>query len=130
MMMMSQQPANATLYQTRQSTAAQGQSAFVLDVQVDSFDHRYVEQFKEAITQQAQLHGQTPLLLNLEQVNFMDSAGLGIVLYAHRVCKQHQKPFAVVGLNGYVHKLFELSGVGRAIALHTNEQAYFEGPTA
>ena len=88
----------------------------VIDVQIDSFDHRYIETFKSAINH-CLVSDQKKLVLNLKDVNFMDSAGLGIILYGHRACKQAGGQFAVCEASGYVNKLFGLTGVAKAVQI-------------
>jgi stage II sporulation protein AA (anti-sigma F factor antagonist) len=88
----------------------------VIDVQIESFDHRYIETFKTAINHC--LVGEAKkVVLNLKSVNFMDSAGLGIILYGHRACKQANGAFTVCEASGYVNKLFGLTGVSKAIQI-------------
>ncbi|MCX5920034.1 MAG: STAS domain-containing protein [Candidatus Melainabacteria bacterium] len=89
----------------------------VIDVQIDSFDHRYIETFKSAINH-CLVSEQKKLVLNLKAVNFMDSAGLGIILYGHRACKQAGGQFAVCEASGYVNKLFGLTGVAKAVQIY------------
>jgi stage II sporulation protein AA (anti-sigma F factor antagonist) len=88
----------------------------VIHVQIDSFDHRYIETFKSAINH-CLVTDQKKVVLNLKAVNFMDSAGLGIVLYGHRACKQAGGQFMVCEASGYVNKLFGLTGVAKAVQL-------------
>ena len=88
----------------------------VIDVQIDSFDHRYIETFKSAINH-CLVSDQKKLVLNLKAVNFMVSAGLGIILYGHRACKQAGGQFAVCEASGYVNKLFGLTGVAKAVQI-------------
>jgi anti-anti-sigma factor len=94
----------------------------IITVQVDSFDHRYIETFKSAINQ-CLLAEQTHLVLDLKAVSFMDSAGLGIVLYGHRACKQAGKQFAICEASSYVNKLFSLTGVAKSVQLFTTLNA-------
>lgn len=102
-------------------TRSEGQTN-VINVNVDSLDHRYIEVFKQAIN--TSLKGNSNrLLLNLGSVNFMDSAGLGIVLYGFRSTQQCGGEFAVSDVKGYVDKLFKLTGVSKAVKVYPNEAA-------
>jgi stage II sporulation protein AA (anti-sigma F factor antagonist) len=108
------------LYNTREENEVQ-----VIDVNIDSFDHRYIDDFKGAINNC--LNGHKEVLLNLEAVNFMDSAGLGVILYGHRACSQAGGKFSVCQVKGYVSKLFNLTGVNKAVNIFANEQEALEG---
>jgi anti-anti-sigma factor len=92
----------------------------IINVNVDSLDHRYIEVFKTAINSSLQANSPR-LLLNLESVNFMDSAGLGIVLYGFRATQQRGGEFAVSDVSGYVEKLFKLTGVAKAVKVYAHE---------
>jgi anti-anti-sigma factor len=102
------------LYNTREMEHAQ-----IIDVNIESFDHRYIEDFKRAIANS--LSHKKEVVLNLEAVNFMDSAGLGVILYGHRTCAQAGGTFAVCQAQGYVNKLFNLTGVNKAVKVFQNE---------
>lgn len=102
------------LYNTRELDKAQ-----VIDVNIESFDHRYIEDFKQAIANS--LTHKKEVVLNLEAVNFMDSAGLGVILYGHRTCAQSGGTFAVCQAQGYVTKLFNLTGINKAVKICTSE---------
>lgn len=95
-------------------------STQVINVNIDSLDHRYIDAFKSAINGSLQGNPKR-LLLNLESVNFMDSAGLGIVLYGFRATQQKGGSFAVSDVNGYVDKLFKLTGVAKAVKVYPHE---------
>jgi stage II sporulation protein AA (anti-sigma F factor antagonist) len=114
-MMMSNNNQTNTTTEKVYVTHLQGNSN-VIEVQIDSFDHRYIETFKSAINH-CLVSDQKKLVLNLKAVNFMDSAGLGIILYGHRACKQAGGQFAVCEASGYVNKLFGLTGVAKAVQI-------------
>lgn len=114
-MMMSNTNQSNTTTEKVYVTHVQGNTN-VIDVQIDSFDHRYIETFKSAINH-CLVSDQKKLVLNLKAVNFMDSAGLGIILYGHRACKQAGGQFAVCEASGYVNKLFGLTGVAKAVQI-------------
>ena len=107
------------LYNTRQE-----QSFNVIDVNVESFDHRFIDDFKQAINNS--LNNSNEVLLNLETVNFMDSAGLGVILYGQRACAEAGGKFAVCQAQGYVNKLFNLTGVNKAVKIYQSEQEALE----
>jgi stage II sporulation protein AA (anti-sigma F factor antagonist) len=101
-------------------TLRQEGNTCVIDVTIDSFDHRYIEEFKSAINHCLLNHNY--LLLNLAHVTFMDSAGLGIILFGHRSCKQAGGEFCVSNVSGYVTKLFGLTGVSKAVKVYNTEE--------
>lgn len=51
----------------------------------------------------------TSYILNLEQVSYMDSSGIGALLYVHSELKKRGLPLRIVGLTGSVKKVIELT---------------------
>ena len=52
------------------------------------------------------------LIVDLSQVSYMDSAGLGAILGAYASCERSGRKFAVAGTSDRVKTLFEVAGVG------------------
>ena len=48
-------------------------------------------------------------ILNLEQVGYMDSSGIGALLYVHSELKKKGLPLRIVGVTGSVRKVIELT---------------------
>lgn len=51
-----------------------------------------------------------PLVVNLEGVAYISSAGLRVILSTGKKMKTIEKPILLTGLNGAVKKVFEISG--------------------
>ncbi len=49
------------------------------------------------------------IVLDLEDVSFVDSSGLSAILIGNRLCKNADGTFVIVGLNDYVEKLIKIS---------------------
>lgn len=63
-------------------------------------------------------------VLDLTDVTFMDSIGLGVVLKASSRFRRQAKRFVIVAPpGGSVMRLLELSGVGNRVALATSREA-------
>lgn len=48
-------------------------------------------------------------VLNLEQVGYMDSSGIGALLYVHSELKKKGLPLRITGVTGSVRKVIELT---------------------
>lgn len=85
-------------------------------------DHHSAEQLrKEAsaiIDEQKIRH----IILNLEQLGFMDSSGLGVILGRYNQIRQRQGEMVVCAISPAVHRLFEMSGLFKIIRLEQSEQ--------
>jgi anti-anti-sigma factor len=52
-----------------------------------------------------------PLILDLEKVEYMDSAGLGSVIGAFSSCQRSGRGFGIVGVSGRIRVLFQVTKV-------------------
>jgi anti-anti-sigma factor len=110
------QPDNQNTYAARQQD---GVTIVTLDA--NSLDYRNAETYKTALANLCS-SGQTKILLNLERVSFMDSAGLGVLLFGKRQCENNQGKLSVCNVQGYVNNLFRLTNLDRAMAVYTSEE--------
>lgn len=58
------------------------------------------------------------VVLDMQEVHFVSSAGLRVLLKAAKTAKSTSKGFAVCGLQPGVREVFEVSGFDRIIASH------------
>lgn len=93
----------------------------VMELDTPSVDYRNCEAFKSAIATLV-ANGEPNLLLNFEKVTFMDSAGLGVVLYGKRSCEAAGGSFSICSVQGYVTNLFKLTNLERAVKMYPNEE--------
>lgn len=61
------------------------------------------------------------IVLNLEQLHFMDSSGLGVILGRYKEIKQLGGQMVVCSISPTVKRLFDLSGLFKIIRLEENE---------
>ena len=86
------------------------------------FDLHAAHPFKEAVADALALDpGLTHLVIQMQQVTFMDSSGVGAILARYRDVKARGGVLAVVGLQPAVRKVFDLSGMGRVIPVYATE---------
>ncbi|WP_100407101.1 anti-sigma F factor antagonist [Bacillus solitudinis] len=62
------------------------------------------------------------ILLNLEQLSFMDSSGLGVILGRYKQIKGNGGEMVVCAISPAVKRLFEMSGLFKIIRLEESEQ--------
>jgi anti-sigma B factor antagonist len=92
----------------------------VIDVETDNVDFRNAEMFKSMLANLVQ-QGHKNLVLNLRQVNFMDSSGLSVLLSGKRVTEESGGSFSICGLQGYVNNLINLTNLNKTIAVFAND---------
>jgi anti-sigma B factor antagonist len=49
------------------------------------------------------------IVLDLTEVQYVDSSGLSALLVGNRLCKESQGMFVLTGLNTHIHKLIKIS---------------------
>lgn len=62
------------------------------------------------------------VILNLEEVTFMDSSGIGVLLGRYKEIIQLGGELVVCSINPSIKRLFEMSGLFKIIRLADNEQ--------
>jgi len=101
----------------------QENNVIIVTLDAKSVDYRNAEAYKNIVGSLAAGAEQgSTLLLNLENVTFMDSSGLGILLFARRALEAKQGSLAACNVQGYVVNLFKLTSLDRVIKLFPNEE--------
>ncbi|GGF62916.1 STAS domain-containing protein [Alteromonas lipolytica] len=75
-------------------------------------------QVKEAIWSR-----HSAILINLQGVEFVDSTGLGLLVFLFRQAKEQNTDFAICGLSAQALMVFEITRMTRIFVVHPNESA-------
>jgi stage II sporulation protein AA (anti-sigma F factor antagonist) len=62
------------------------------------------------------------IVLNLENLSFMDSSGLGVILGRYKQIKQRNGEMIVCAISPPIQRLFEMSGLFKIIRLELTEE--------
>ncbi|MCZ0701812.1 stage II sporulation protein AA (anti-sigma F factor antagonist) [Natronobacillus azotifigens] len=84
-------------------------------------DHHEAELLKEKWQKKIKDMSAEHIILNLEQLHFMDSSGLGVILGRYKEMKQQGGEMVVCSISPTVKRLFDLSGLFKIIRLEENE---------
>ncbi len=101
-------------------TTREAGSKIIIDIDAQNVDFRNCEMIKSTVSALA-IPGKAHLVLNLSQVGFMDSSGLGVILFCKRVCDEAGGSFAVCGLQSYVNNLVTLTKLDKAVSIFPTE---------
>ncbi len=71
--------------------------------------------------------GHTRLLLDAKQMTFISSAGLRVILFAHREVVQGGGEVRVFGLNPRLQRVFEIAGLDRLLRIGETLPEAMEG---
>lgn len=57
------------------------------------------------------------LVLDFQQVTFMDSSGIGVILGRYRILRDRGGQLGVIHLNPHIARIFHMSGMDRVLLL-------------
>ncbi|HET7616323.1 MAG TPA: anti-sigma F factor antagonist [Bacillales bacterium] len=84
-------------------------------------DHHTSGQLREQVETTMDDNRVKHIVLNLEQLKFMDSSGLGVILGRYKRIKNVGGEMIVCAISPSVKRLFEMSGMFKIIRLEENE---------
>lgn len=67
------------------------------------------------------------VVVDLTEVTFVDSYALGVLVHGHRLARPGDRAYAVVATLPMLHKLFEVTGLGRVLPLHPDVASALSG---
>ncbi|MED1204937.1 anti-sigma F factor antagonist [Heyndrickxia acidicola] len=85
-------------------------------------DHHTADNLRNKVTKAIDQYDIQHIVLNLEQLSFMDSSGLGVILGRYKQIKQKNGEMVVCAISPAVKRLFEMSGLFKIIRLDESEQ--------
>jgi anti-anti-sigma factor len=91
--------------------------------EVDAHTARKLDQaLKDLLAQ-----GHSRLVLDASQMGYISSAGLRVVLFAHREARQLGGEVRLFGLNAQVRRVFEIAGFDKLLCISDTRQEAMEG---
>jgi anti-sigma B factor antagonist len=63
------------------------------------------------------------ILVNLEEVNYMDSSGVATLIEGLQLCNKYKGHFALAGLRDNVREVFELTRLDKIFQIHKDVQS-------
>ena len=80
------------------------------------FDFGARKTFKESLGEA--MKEELPIVLDFEQVSFVDSSALGILVIAHQTLKSKKIPLSLVNPQPYVRQVLDLANVAKMIPIY------------
>jgi stage II sporulation protein AA (anti-sigma F factor antagonist) len=95
----------------------------VLCIRLDGeLDHHTAEELRLLASKAIEEENIRHIVLNLEQLKFMDSSGLGVILGRYKQIKQLHGEMVVCAISPSIKRLFDMSGLFKIIRLEESEQ--------
>lgn len=85
-------------------------------------DHHTADELREKATALIEENEIRHIVLNLEQLSFMDSSGLGVILGRYKQIKQVHGEMVVCAISPAVQRLFDMSGLFKIIKMEPTEE--------
>jgi stage II sporulation protein AA (anti-sigma F factor antagonist) len=85
-------------------------------------DHHFADDLREQTIKAIETYDIKHIVLNLAQLSFMDSSGLGVILGRYKQVKQNNGEMVVCAISPSVQRLFEMSGLFKIIRLEPTEE--------
>ncbi|SEN41031.1 anti-anti-sigma regulatory factor, SpoIIAA [Amphibacillus marinus] len=92
---------------------------------VGELDHHETNALKSIWQEEINTKQPANIILNLAELTFMDSSGLGVILGRYKEIKQAGGEMVVCAISPAVKRLFDLSGLFKIMRLEDSEQAAF-----
>ena len=83
----------------------------------EEIDHHGAEKIRTRADFEIQKHIPKKLVIDFKKVNFMDSAGIGMVLGRYKMISMFGGTMNIVNVNPAVKKVFEMSGITKIIPI-------------
>ena len=84
-------------------------------------DHHTAQIFRDAIEKELENEIVQDLILNMENVTFMDSSGIGVILGRYKQVKAKGGKTVICGANSHIQRILQMGGVLNIIPLLQNE---------
>lgn len=95
----------------------------VLCIRLDGeLDHHTAEELRELASKAIEEKDIRHIVLNLEQLSFMDSSGLGVILGRYKQIKQLHGEMVVCAVSPSIRRLLDMSGLFKIIRLEQTEE--------
>jgi anti-sigma B factor antagonist len=88
-----------------------------IDVDVEKFSKKLESLYKKGVRK---------IVVDLSRTNFVDSHGLGIIVYYNTLMQKEKRELVILNANpdtgGYVHRLFELTNLDKVLRIVTSQK--------
>jgi stage II sporulation protein AA (anti-sigma F factor antagonist) len=85
-------------------------------------DHHTAEQLRQQAESAIEKHQIKHIVLNLEELHFMDSSGLGVILGRYKKIKKNNGEMIICAISPAVKRLFEMSGLYKILKVAHSEK--------
>ncbi|WP_066370112.1 anti-sigma F factor antagonist [Neobacillus fumarioli] len=85
-------------------------------------DHHTADELRDQVSAVIEKNKIRHIVLNLEQLTFMDSSGLGVILGRYKQIKQVHGEMVVCAISPSIQRLFDMSGLFKIVKMEPTEE--------
>ena len=87
-------------------------------------DHHFTEDIRDKIDREFKKQNCNNIILDFEDINFMDSSGIGMIIGRYKLIKEKNGKIYAFGLKDNAKRIFNMSGLNKLITcFDTKEEA-------
>ncbi|MFI3231069.1 MAG: anti-sigma factor antagonist [bacterium] len=87
-------------------------------------DHYFAEETRDKIDREFVVNNYKNIIFDFEEVNFMDSSGIGMIIGRYKLTKERNGNVYAFGLRDNAKRVFNISGLNKIICyVETKEEA-------
>ena len=83
----------------------------------EEIDHHSCEKIKKRADYEIQIHIPKKVIFDFDNVNFMDSSGIGMVIGRYKLISMFGGKTTMINVKPHIKKVFEMSGVLKLIPI-------------
>ena len=82
-------------------------------------DHHTSEDVRKRIDQKYYNNNLLNIVLDLRELNFMDSSGIGLIMGRYKNCKALKGKIFIISTNPYIDRILEMSGLLKIVPVYS-----------
>ena len=87
----------------------------------EEIDHHTSEKIRKRADYEIQIHIPKKVIFDFENVTFMDSSGIGMIIGRYKIIKMLGGELEIKNVSRSIRKVFEMSGITKIIKLEEGE---------
>lgn len=90
-------------------------------------DHHASEEARKKIDEKYYKSNSLNIVLDLRELNFMDSSGIGLIMGRYRNCSNRKGSVSIVSTSPYINKMIRMSGLLKLVNVYETMEEAIKG---
>ncbi|HZK01775.1 MAG TPA: anti-sigma F factor antagonist [Anaerovoracaceae bacterium] len=92
----------------------------LIPILIGELDHHSSTKIREDIDQTYKAFKAKHIILSFEELTFMDSSGIGLIMGRYNKVREENGKIAIIGCNDHILRILELAGIYTIAKCYTN----------